>query len=127
MDVLTFRVYCLSLPMTEETTPFDETTLVYKVGGRMYACADMTDFGWVAVKCDPDEAQQLRDRYPEVTGAWHFNKRHWNAVRTDGDLPEAFIRAQIRNSYLLVVRRNVTPRVRREEILRCISDHGLPE
>ena len=41
MDVLSFRDYCLSLPLTEETTPFDETTLVYKIGGKMYACADM--------------------------------------------------------------------------------------
>ena len=37
MDILEFRDYCLSLPMTEESTPFDETTLVYKVGGKMYA------------------------------------------------------------------------------------------
>ena len=42
MDVLTFRDYCLSLPLTEECTPFDETTLVYKIGGRMYACASST-------------------------------------------------------------------------------------
>ena len=51
MDVLSFRDYCLSLPLTEESTPFDETTLVYKIGGKMYACADMNDFGQVAVKC----------------------------------------------------------------------------
>ena len=68
MDVLTFRDYCLSLPFTEESTPFDETTLVYKVGGRMYAFADMVDFHRVALKCDPDEALQLRERYPrEIT------------------------------------------------------------
>ena len=45
MDVLAFRDYCLSLPLTEECTPFDETTLVYKVGGKMYAYADMENFG----------------------------------------------------------------------------------
>ena len=127
MDIEEFRDYCLSLPLTEETTPFDETTLVYKIGGRMYACADMADFGWVAVKCDPDEALRLRERYPEVGEAWHFDKRHWNGIRTDGDLPEAFIREQIRNSYLLVVHRNVTPRSLRDEILRCIEKQGLSE
>ena len=104
-----------------------DDTPACKVGGRMYACADMADFSWVAVKCDPDEALRLRDRYPEVTEAWHFNKRHWNGIRTDGDLPEAFIRKQIRNSYLLVVRQNVTPRSLREEIMRCIGTQGLPE
>lgn len=87
MDVLEFRDYCLSLPMTEESTPFDETTLVYKIGGRMYAYADMVDFTRIAVKCDPDEAIALRERYPEVEPAFHMNKRHWNGIRTTGDLP----------------------------------------
>lgn len=113
--------------MSEETTPFDETTLVYKVGGKMYACADMVDFGHIAVKCDPDEALRLRESYPEVTTAWHFSKRHWNGIRTDGDLPDCFIREQIRNSYLLVLRRNVTPKSLREELLAYVEEHGLPE
>ena len=128
MDVLTFRDYCLSLPFTEESTPFDETTLVYKVGGRMYAFADMVDFHRVALKCDPDEAQQLRERYPrEITPAYHTNKRLWNDVRTTGDLPDAFIREQIRNSYLLVLRQNVTPRALRDELLAYVEAHGIPE
>lgn len=128
MDLTAFRDYCLSLPFTEETTPFDETTLVYKVGGRMYAFADMVEFRRVALKCDPDEAILLRERYPdEVTPAYHTNKRLWNDIRTTGDLPERFIRELIRNSYLLVVRQNVTPRTRREEILRYVEEHGLPE
>ena len=127
MDVLTFRDYCLSLPLTEETTPFDETTLVYKIGGKMYACADMVDFDWVAVKCDPDEAQLLRERYDEVGTASHFNKRHWNGIRTTGDLPDTFIREQICNSYMLVLRQNVSPKSLREEILAYVGEHGLPE
>lgn len=127
MDILSLRDYCLSLPMTEESTPFDETTLVYKVGGKMYACADMADFTHVAVKCDPDEALALRERYAEIDGAHHFDKRHWNGIRTDGDLPDAFIREQIRNSYLLVLRQNVTPKALREEILAYVERHGLPE
>ena len=52
---------------------------------------------------------------------------HWNGIGTAGDLPDAFIREQIRNSYLLVLRQSVTPRARREEILRYIEKHGLPE
>ncbi|MCM1151472.1 MAG: MmcQ/YjbR family DNA-binding protein [Alistipes sp.] len=127
MDILEFRDYCLSLPLTEETTPFDETTLVYKIGGKMYACADMVDFDHFAVKCDPEEAQRLRDRHPEIRPAYHFNKRHWNDVLTGSDLPDAFLREQIRNSYLLVLRRNVTPKSLREEILACVERHGLPE
>lgn len=127
MDVLTFRDYCLSLPMTEECTPFDETTLVMKVGGRMYAYTDMVDFEWIALKCDPDEAVRLREQYAEVTPAFHSNKKHWNGVRTTGDLPDAFIRGQIRSSYLLVLRQNVTPKSLRDEIRAYIEQHGLPE
>lgn len=127
MDVLEFRDYCLSLPMSEESTPFDETTLVYKVGGRMFAYAGMDDFSRIAVKCDPDRAIELRERYPEITPAYHSSKRHWNDIRTAGDLPDRFIREQIRSSYLLVLRQNVTPKSLREEILRYVEEHGLPE
>lgn len=127
MDVLEFRDYCLSLPMTEESTPFDETTLVYKIGGHMYAYADMVDFTRIAVKCDPDEAIALRERYPEVEPAFHMNKRHWNGIRTTGDLPDSFIREQVRNSYLLVLRRNVTPRALRDELMAYVERTGLPE
>lgn len=127
MDILEFRNYCLSLPLTEESTPFDETTLVYKIGGKMYACADMADFDHFAVKCDPEEALRLRERHSGVEAAYHFDKRHWNGIRTDGDLPDAFLREQIRNSYRLVLRQNVTPKALREEILAYVEQHGLPE
>ena len=63
MDILEYRDYCLSLPFVEESTPFDETTLVFKVGGRMFTYAGMEDFRRLAVKCDPDEAVGLRERY----------------------------------------------------------------
>ncbi len=127
MDVVAFREYCLAFPECEECTPFDETTLVYKVGGKMFACADMVDFSLIAVKCDPDEAAALRERYAEVTVAPHFNKRHWNGIRTDADLPDRFLREQIRNSYLLVVRQNVTPKALREQLLARVAEQGLPE
>lgn len=126
MDILTFRDYCLSLPMTEECTPFDETTLVMKVGGKMYAYTDMVSFEWVALKCDPDEAIALRERYSDITPAFHSNKKHWNGVRTAGDLPDAFIREQIRNSYSLVLS-NVSPRSLRDEIQGYVAQHGLSE
>ena len=88
MDILELRRYCLSLPLAEECTPFDETTLVFKIGGKMFCYTDMVEFRWIAVKCDPDRAVLLRERYPElVTPAFHSNKRHWNGIRTDGASP----------------------------------------
>ena len=89
--------------------------------------ADMVDFTRIAVKCDPDEAIALRERYPEVEPAFHMNKRHWNGIRTTGDLPDSFIREQVRNSYLLVLRRNVTPRALRDELMAYVERTGLPE
>ena len=121
MDIITFREYCLSLPFTGECTPFDETTLVFKVGGKIFAAADMEQFDCFVVKCDPDEAVALRDAHPEIGEARHWNKRHWNAVSVCGDLPEDFLREQIFRSYLLVVNRNVTPKALREEITALLE------
>lgn len=120
-----FRDYCLSLPMVEESTPFDDNILVYKIGGKMFAYADMNDFCRFAVKCDPETAEELRATHPEVLPAHHSNKVHWNDVRTDGALTDDFLRRQIRGSYLLVVRRNVTPKALRERIQAVIDSAGI--
>ncbi len=121
MDVLEFREYCLSLPLSEECTPFDETTLVYKIGGKMFAFADMVDFAQgFGLKCEPQRAEQLREQYADVLPGYHMNKRHWNTIRPEGDLPESLIREWIRDSYLLVVRG--LPRAQREKILPLLGD-----
>ena len=109
MDILELRTYCLSFPESEETTPFDETTLVYKVAGKMFAMTDMIHADHVALKCDPSLALDLREEYP-------MNKRHWNSVRLDGDLPAAFIRKMVRDSYLLVI--GGMPRQPRERLTK---------
>ena len=66
MDILELRTYCLSFPESEETTPFDETTLVYKVAGKMFAMTDMIHADHVALKCDPSLALDLREEYPDI-------------------------------------------------------------
>ena len=125
MDVIEFRDYCLSLPSVEESTPFDETVLVYKVGGKMFAYADMNDFRRFAVKCDPDAAEELRACHPEVQPAHHSSKRHWNDIYTDGALADDFLRQQIYDSYLLVIRKNVTPKALRSELLETLQSLGF--
>ena len=125
MDVAEFRDYCLSLPMVEESTPFDENVLVYKIGGKMFAYADMNGFCRFAVKCDPEAAEELRALHPEVLPAHHSDKRHWNDIRTDGALSGDFLRQQIRNSYLLVICKNVTPKSLRTDILRRLQECGF--
>ena len=125
MDIIEFREYCLSLPDVEETLPFDETTLVYKVGGRMFAMVSLDAPDHFTVKCDPERAIILRDRYPQVRAGWHLNKRHWNDIRFEGRLDDEALRREIRHSYMLVVRLNVTPKARRCEILEHIAAEGI--
>lgn len=122
MYIEDIREYCIGLPCVEETLPFDEDTLVYKVGGRMFAVTSLVRSNHVVVKCDPDIAIELRDRHEEVTEAWHFNKRHWNSICLTGDLAPTFIYEQIFNSYMLVIRKNVTPRALRDEILSIVEN-----
>ena len=116
MDIVEFREFCLSLPDVEETLPFDDTTLVYKVGGRMFAMISLERADYFAVKCDPERAIILRDRYPQITAGWHLN---------EGGLGDEALRGEIRHSYMLVVRLNVTPKALREQILSHITAEGI--
>ncbi len=125
MDIVEFREFCLSLPEVEECLPFDEVTLVFKVGGRMFAVVGLDNPIGFVVKCDPDRAIVLRDRYEQVKAAFHFNKKHWNSLRFEGKMSDRQLEAEIRHSYLLVVRQNVTPKARRLEILQQIEREGI--
>ena len=125
MDIVTFREYCLSLPEVEETLPFDDDTLVYKVSGRIFAMISLSRADHFAVKCHPDRALLLRDRYVEITPAFHLNKRHWNDVSIVGELADSFLKAEIRHSYFAVVQQNVTPRQRRDELRALALEAGL--
>jgi predicted DNA-binding protein (MmcQ/YjbR family) len=55
------------------------------------------------LKCDPDLALELRDRYEQVQPGYHMNKKHWNTVVLDGVIPENEISGMIDHSYDLVV------------------------
>jgi predicted DNA-binding protein (MmcQ/YjbR family) len=104
MDLGEFRGYCLMKPDTTEGTPFGEDTLVFKVGGKMFALASLDDVpSRVNLKCDPDLALELRDRYEEVRPGYHMNKKHWNTVELSGRIPAAELRRMIDHSYGLVV------------------------
>ena len=103
MDIMEIRELCLSLRGAEETLPFDETTLVYKVAGKMFAMTDMEHTEQVALKCDPEKGIALRDAYNDITEAYHMNKKHWISVCLCGDLPSEMIRELVCESYANVV------------------------
>ncbi len=105
-DLADFRDYCLTKPNVTEGTPFGEDTLVFKVGGKMFALASLDEVPpRVNLKCDPERALDLRDRYEEVQPGYHMNKKHWNTVELGGGIPEAELRSMIDHSYDLVVAR----------------------
>lgn len=103
MTIDEYRSYCLSFKETTEDLPFDENTLVFKVKGKMFALTDIDLFNSINLKCDPEEAVELRERYEGITPGYHMNKRHWITVTTDGSVPEKLIRELTEKSYKLVV------------------------
>ena len=69
------REYCLSKPGVTESLPFNDTALVFKVMDKMFALLDLSeDNRGISLKCDPEQALELREQYPDVTPAYHFNK-----------------------------------------------------
>ena len=105
MNIESVREYCLSLPHATEDFPFDETTLAFRIGGRIFAMIDLERTEWFVLKCNPDMAIELREKHAEISPAWHMNKRHWNQINLFGYLSEEPICSLIRHSYSLVVQK----------------------
>ena len=103
MDAETIREYCISKKGTEESMPFGEDTLVFKVMGKMFLLMNLEGDLSINLKCDPVKAISLRETYPAVLPGYHMNKTHWNTVMIDGSIPEREIHAWIDHSYDLVV------------------------
>ena len=105
MDLENFREHCLNKPHVAESTPFGEDVLVFKVAGKMFALAALDEIPvTVNLKCDPDLALELRDRYEQVRPGYHMNKKHWNTVEIDSGISETELRKMIDHSYDLVVK-----------------------
>jgi predicted DNA-binding protein (MmcQ/YjbR family) len=103
MNIEEFRDYCLSLKGVEEKFPFGENVLVFYVGGKMFCLTDIASFDMINVKCDPDKAVILREKYPDVIPGYHMNKKHWNSIAMTGTIPNKLIKEWIRDSYELVI------------------------
>ncbi|MBK8506616.1 MAG: MmcQ/YjbR family DNA-binding protein [Saprospiraceae bacterium] len=104
MSIEELRTYCLKKAGVTEDMPFGESTLVFRIGGKIFLLTNR-DSETVAVnlKCDPDIALNLRDRHPEVKPGYHMNKKHWNTVDCKGTLSKSMIFEMIDHSYDLVV------------------------
>jgi predicted DNA-binding protein (MmcQ/YjbR family) len=106
MNLDDVRTYCLGKrgAITEEF-PFDEETLVFKVFGKMFLLTNVNDIPLsMNLKCDPERAIEWRERYTSVTPGYHMNKRLWNTVNVDGNIPESIVFSMIDHSYDEVVK-----------------------
>ena len=109
------REYCLAKPAVTEGFPFNNTALVFKVAGKMFALLDLSeDSRGISLKCDPERAVELREQYPEVTAAYHFNKQHWNGVNLKGSISDSQLKEWIDHSYTIVV--DSLPKSKRETL-----------
>lgn len=98
------RAACAVLAGSRETFPFDATTLVFKVGGRMYALTSLTGNPvTLSLKVPPEHGETLRATHPAIVPGYHLNKRHWITVTLDGSVPDALLRDLLAGSYALVL------------------------
>ncbi len=104
MNIETLRTYCLKRKGVTEELPFGPDTLVYKVMGKVFLLTSLDREGLqFNVKCDPDKAVDLRDRYDAVQPGYHMNKKHWNTVVVDGSISTQLLNEMIDHSYELVI------------------------
>ena len=103
MNIETIREYCLSKKDAEETFPFGPDTIVFKINGKAFLLMGLdSERLQFNVKCDPDLAIELRERYPAVLPGYHMNKKHWNTIIVDGSVASRQLKEWIDWSYELV-------------------------
>lgn len=103
MNIESFRHYCLQKNGVAESCPFGPDTLVFKVMDKMFTLTSLKGDFRINLKCLPEKAVQLRERYPAVQPGYHMNKKHWNTVYIDGSIEDELIKEWIDESYNLVV------------------------
>jgi len=97
------REYCLKKNGVTEELPFNEDSPVYKVMGKIFLIANLTPPISINLKCEPEKAIELRERYDEIQPGYHMNKTHWNTIDLSGTLKNNLILELIDHSYDLVV------------------------
>lgn len=116
MNIEEFREYCLSVKGASESFPFDDTTLVFKVMGKMFAYIGLEpkDGEFFAnMKCHPERSAELRGTYEGIRGGYHTNKLLWNSVYIESDVPDNLIKELILHSVEEVIAK--LPKYKQEE------------
>ncbi len=103
MNIEEVREYCLKKKAATESLPFDDVSLVFKVMNKMFAILSLDGNHGVSLKCDPERAIALREKYLSIIPGFHLNKRLWNTIELDGSLSPKLLKELINHSYELVV------------------------
>jgi len=104
MHIEQYREFCISQEGVTEEFPFGPETLVYKVYGKVFALSGVDNFTSINLKCDPEYAVELRERYNAVLPGYHMNKKHWNTIMIDGSIDNNLMKKLILDSYNLVLK-----------------------
>jgi predicted DNA-binding protein (MmcQ/YjbR family) len=106
MNIQQLYEFCLSQKAVTEHFPFDEDTLVFKVGGKMFALTSLKEWenenASINLKCNPERANELRATYEAINPGWHMSKTHWNTIHFNSDVSDKMICDLIHHSYDLV-------------------------
>ncbi len=113
MNIEELRNYCISKNAVSESFPFDENALVFKVGSKLFAITNINTGDSVNLKNTPEENLELRERYQGVHPGYHMNKKHWNTVDIQSDIPDQELKKMIDISYELV-RKTLTKKEKTE-------------
>lgn len=120
MELDELRDYCLSKPAVTESEPFGHGVLVFKVMDKLFALCSMEDVPLtVNLKCNPERAIELREQHADITPGYHMNKKHWNTVNVQGQLPDRLVHELIDHSYELVV--SGLPKLVRQKLFTNIA------
>lgn len=120
MNLETFYEYCTSKRGVTEHFPFDEDTLVFKVGDKIFALSSLKQWEIGSpsanLKCNPDLAKEWRAQFEGIQPGFHMNKNHWNTVAINSDVSDLFLKEMIDHSYGLVFK-GLTKKVQQEVLL----------
>jgi len=117
MNIEQYYEYCLAKKGVTKHFPFDEETLVFKVGGKMFALTSLKQWENATpslnLKCDPERALELRANFGAVQPGYHMSKLHWNTVHLNSDVSDKMLCELITDSYDLIYK-SLTKKIQNE-------------
>ncbi len=91
------------MPFDKVTSEYDRNLLVFCVLDKWFCFVNVDVFDFCNIKCNPEQIEELQERYEGIRPGYHMNKKHWISVCFNQDVPDSKIRELVRESYDIVV------------------------